>query len=275
MNIFKDRFAGKSIVITGATSGIGEATALRASEEGANVVVAGRDQARGLAVVEQIKRNGSDGIFVQVDLTVENDAERLIKTAEDRFGDIQLFVNNAGIASNPNRVDEYSTEEWLRIMNINVNAVFYCCRAELKHLLKHDKGGSIVNLGSVSGMRAFPSACGYVTSKHAVNGLTKAIAMEYAHKNIRCNSVNPCSSGTPLNINSSLAYGNKLRELAAAGIDTVSYIEEWMTCGKMQAPMGRDCVAAEQAAAILFLLSEDASYITGDQLVADGGWIVY
>ena len=160
-------------------------------------------------------------------------------------------------------------------MDINVNAVFYCCREELKHLLKHDKGGAIVNLSSVAGVRAFPSACGYVTSKHAIVGLTKAIAMEYAHKNIRCNSTGPCSSSTPLNINSSLAYGRKLRQLIDAGIDTEEYIDEWMCCGKMQAPMGRDCVADEQAAVILFLLSDDASYITGDQIVVDGGWVVY
>ena len=275
MNIFKERFAGKTILITGATSGIGEATALRAAAEGANVVVAGRDEQRGQAVVEKIKLDGGDAIFVKGDLTNENDVVRLIKTAEDKFGDIQLFVNNAGVASDPDRVDEYSTEQWLRIMDINVNSVFYCCREELKHLLKHDKGGAIVNLSSVAGVRAFPSACGYVTSKHAIVGLTKAIAMEYAHKNIRCNSTGPCSSSTPLNINSSLAYGRKLRQLIDSGIDTEEYIDEWMCCGKMQAPMGRDCVADEQAAVILFLLSDDASYITGDQIVVDGGWVVY
>ena len=124
MNIFKERFAGKTILITGATSGIGEATALRAAAEGANVVVAGRDEQRGQAVVEKIKLDGGDAIFVKGDLTNENDVVRLIKTAEGKFGDIQLFVNNAGVASDPDRVDEYSTEQWLRIMDINVNAVF-------------------------------------------------------------------------------------------------------------------------------------------------------
>ena len=275
MTVFKDRFKGKTIVITGATSGIGRDTALRAGAEGANVVVAGRNEERGNAVVEQIKEFGSDAIFVSVDVTKEEDAERLISTAYDKFGPLQYFVNNAGIASNPNRVDEYSTEEWLNIMNVNVNSVFYCCRAELKHMMEHNLGGSIVNLGSVSGLRAFPSACGYVTSKHAVNGLTKAIAMEYAHKNIRCNSVNPCSAGTQLNIDSSTAYGNKLRQLMAEGVDTMEYIEEWMTCGKMQAPMGRDSTPDEHSSAILFLLSDDASYINGHALVTDGGWIVY
>ena len=275
MNICKDRFAGKTILITGGTSGIGEATALRAGAEGANVVVAGRDEQRGLAVVEKIKAFGSDAIFVQGELTKEDDVVRLMRTAEEKFGNIQLFVNNAGIASEPDRVDEYSTEQWLRIMDINVNAVFYCCREELKQLMKYDSGGAIVNLSSVAGVRAFPSACGYVTSKHAVIGLTKAIAMEYAHKNIRCNSTGPCSSGTPLNINSSLAYGKKLRQLIDAGINTEEYIDEWMCCGKMQAPMGRDSSAEEQAAVILFLLSDDASYITGEQIVVDGGWAVY
>lgn len=275
MTVFKDRFAGKTILITGATSGIGKATALRAAAEGANIVVAGRDEQRGREVVEEIKRIGSDAIFVRGDLTEEDDVVRLMKAAEEKFGDIQLFVNNAGVASDPDRVDEYSTEQWLRIMDINVNAVFYCCREELKHLLKHDKGGAIVNLSSVAGVRAFPSACGYVTSKHAVIGLTKAIAMEYAHKNIRCNSTGPCSSGTPLNINSSLAYGRKLNKLIEAGVDTADYIDEWMCCGKMQAPMERDSNPDEQAAVILFLLSDDASYITGDQIVVDGGWVVY
>lgn len=275
MTVFKERFAGKTILITGATSGIGKATALRAAAEGANIVVAGRDEQRGREVVEEIKSLGSDAIFVRGDLTKEDDVVRLIKTAEEKFGDIQLFVNNAGVASDPDRVDEYSTEQWLRIMDINVNAVFYCCREELKHLLKHDKGGAIVNLSSVAGVRAFPSACGYVTSKHAVIGLTKAIAMEYAHKNIRCNSTGPCSSGTPLNINSSLAYGRKLNKLIEEGVDTADYIDEWMCCGKMQAPMERDSCPDEQAAVILFLLSDDASYITGDQIVVDGGWVVY
>ena len=110
MNIIKDRFKGRTIVITGATSGIGEAAALRAGAEGANVVVAGRNEERGNAVVEKIKAAGGEAIFVQGDLTREEDVNRLYETAVNKYGDIQLFVNNAGVASGPNRVDEYTND---------------------------------------------------------------------------------------------------------------------------------------------------------------------
>ena len=273
--MYKGRFENKTILVTGATSGIGEAVALRAGAEGANVVVNGRNAERGNAVVDKIKAAGGNAIFVQADLTKEDEVNRLFDTVFEKYSDIQLFVNNAGIASGPNRVDEYSNEEWFNIMNANVHSVFFCCRRELQHLMKLDKGGAIVNLGSVSGMRGFPSACGYVTSKHAVNGLTKAIAMEYAHKNIRCSSVNPCGSATPLNKRASATFQVKLGEIAKTGADPMAYLNEWMLSGKKLPPMGRDGTAEEQAAAILFLLSDDASFITGVELAVDGGWVVY
>lgn len=272
--MIKDRFQGKTIVITGSTSGIGEATALRAAAEGANVVVNGRNAERGNAVVEKIKAAGGEAIFVQADLTKEEEVNRLFDTAFEKYGDIQLFVNNAGTLCPPNRLDEFTNEDWFETMDTNVTTTFFCCRRELQHLMQHGKGGSIVNLGSIAGLRGFPGACAYVTSKHAVNGLTKAIAMEYAHKNIRCNSINPCGSSTPLNERTGLAYKEKLGKIAQTGQDPMAYMAEWLG-GKKLAPMGRNAVPDEQAAAILFLLSDDASYITGVELATEGGWVVY
>lgn len=275
MTVTKDRFLGKTILITGSTSGIGEATALRAGAEGANVIVTGRNEERGHSVVDRIKADGGEAVFIPADLTKEEEVNHLFEASFEAYGDIQLFVNNAGIASSPSRLDEYTSEEWHTIMDINVNSLFYCCRREVQHMMKHGKGGSIVNIGSVAGMRGFPSACAYVASKHAVNGLTKAIAMEYAHKNIRCNSVNPCGCGTPLNQRIALSFQEKLGEIAKAGGDPQAYMMEWLLSGKKLPPMGRDGTTDEEAAAILFFLSDDASYITGALLGVEGGWTIY
>ena len=135
--------------------------------------------------------------------------------------------------------------------------------------------GAIVNTGSIAGLRGFTCACAYVASKHAVNGLTKAIALEYAHKGIRCNSVNPCGSGTPMTDRCNGDYMEKLKKVAADGGDPAAFADEWLGIGKLLSPMERNATAEEQAAAILFLLSDDASFITGALLPVEGGWCVY
>ncbi|MDO4573353.1 MAG: SDR family oxidoreductase [Clostridia bacterium] len=274
MNILKDRFKGRTILITGSTSGIGEATALRAAAEGANIVVNGRNAERGNAVVDRIKADGGEAIFVQADLTIEAEVDKLFDTAFEKYGEIQLFVNNAGMICPPDRLIEFRNEDWFETMDTNVTSMFYCCRREVQHLMQTGKPGSIVNLGSIAGMRGFPSSCAYVTSKHAVNGLTKAIAMEYAHKNIRCNSVNPCGCGSPLNHRTDIAYKEKMGKVAMEGGDPMAYLSEWLG-GKRLSPLGRLGTVDEEAAAILFFLSDDASFITGAIVAVEGGWGVY
>jgi NAD(P)-dependent dehydrogenase (short-subunit alcohol dehydrogenase family) len=275
MNVIKDRFRGRTILITGSTSGIGEAAALRAGAEGANVVVVGRNAERGASVAERVKASGGDALFLKCDLTDEKQTKEMFARAFEHYGDIQLFVNNAGVLSKPDRVIEYSTEEWSSVFAINVNAVFYCCREELRHMTDRGLTGAIVNTGSIAGLRGFTCACAYVASKHAVNGLTKAIALEYAHKGIRCNSVNPCGSGTPMNDRCNGDYMEKLKKVAADGGDPAAFADEWLGIGKLLSPMERNATAEEQAAAILFLLSDDASFITGSLLPVEGGWCVY
>ena len=142
-------------------------------------------------------------------------------------------------------------------------------------MMKHGKGGAIVNLSSVAGLAGFPSACAYVASKHAVAGLTKAIAIEYGHKGIRCNATSPCGSGTPLNKRTSEAFMAKLGQVAQEGQDPKAYMAEWMLSGKAQSPLGRDGTADEQASAILYLLSDEASYINGVVMPVEGGWVCY
>ena len=142
-------------------------------------------------------------------------------------------------------------------------------------MLKHGKGGAIVNTSSVAGMRGFPSAAAYVASKHGVNGLTKAVAVDYATKGIRCNSVNPAGTDTPLTENAAAGIKAKIAELVKQGIDPQTFLKESMTSGKTQTLQKRNASPEEQASTILYFASDEAKHITGSIIASDGGFTVY
>lgn len=273
--MFKDRFKGQTMIVTGGTSGIGRAVCVRAALEGANVVVSGRNKERGQSVVDEITAQGGKAIFVQGDVTKKEDVVHLYEEAEKKYGEIHIAINNAGIVGASKVLDEVTDEDWDSVINANLNSMFYCCREAVKYMLKHGKGGAIVNTSSVAGMRGFPSASAYVASKHGVNGLTKAVAVDYATKGIRCNSVNPAGTDTPLTENAAAGIKAKIAELVKQGIDPQAFLKESMTSGKTQTLQKRNASPEEQASTILYFASDEAKHITGSIIASDGGFTVY
>ena len=274
MQVFKGRFEGKTMLVTGGTSGIGKATCLRAGAEGAYVIVVGRNAERGQAVVDEIVSGGGRAVFLSADLTNEESVQALF-AAIDKVGALDIAVNNAGVVGHGERIDEMPTEEWDRVIGTNLGGIFFCCREESKRMIAGGKGGAIVNVGSVTGLTGFYRSTAYVASKHAVNGLTKAMASDLAPFNIRVNSINPGNTTTPLTDASAEAVQAKIKAALAAGKTMEEAKADTMIGGKTTALIKRNSVPEEQAAAILFLASADAAYVTGVPFATDGGWSAY
>jgi NAD(P)-dependent dehydrogenase (short-subunit alcohol dehydrogenase family) len=266
------RFAGKIMMVSGGTSGIGKATCLRAAEEGAVVIVVGRNQERGNAVVEEIVSKGGKAEFIACDMTKVEEIKNLFAAIRERYGKLDVAVNNAGIVGGSETVEEITDEAWMNVVNSNLNSCFYCCREEVQLMRA---GGAIVNVSSVAGMRGFPSAAAYVASKHGVNGLTKAVAMDYATKGITCNAVCPGGTDTPLTERSAAGIKEKMAELAAQGKDPMEWMKNSMLSGKTQTLQKKNATPEQQAATILFFASDEAKHITGSIIASDGGFTCY
>jgi NAD(P)-dependent dehydrogenase (short-subunit alcohol dehydrogenase family) len=249
MNRVKD----KIIVVTGAGSGIGEATCLLAAREGAKVAVTGRDPQKCQRVVDQITKEGGVAKFWHLDTADEKEVDETMRSIHETFGRIDGLVNNAGVGGTTHPTHKVTTEEWDSLMNVNLKGVFFCTRAVLPMMIE-DGGGSIVNVSSIAGLVGTPtiSSSAYSASKGAVRLLTKADAMAYAKKNIRVNSVHPGAVWTPI-FQPAIDRGLKREDF-----------ERW-------SPMGRVADPMEIAYGILFLASDESSFMTGSELVMDGG----
>ena len=248
-------FAGKVVLITGSTTGIGEACAGGFAESGAKVMVSGRHVDRGHAVVEAIRAAGGSAQFAAVDLRVAGACERLVGDTVERLGGLDVLVNNAGILYTANALDT-TDEQWLDTMAVNVNALFYLSRAAVKHMKAAGKG-AIVNIASEWGLNGEANHVAYCASKGAVIQITRCMALDHARDNIRVNSVCPGEIHTRM-VDDILAKrggdpATNLRELAA-GI-----------------PMRRLAHPSEVARCVHFLASDLASYVTGANLSVDGG----
>jgi NAD(P)-dependent dehydrogenase (short-subunit alcohol dehydrogenase family) len=249
-------FADKVAIVTGATSGIGRAAALAFAREGAKVIVSGRREAEGIDTVRQIQSAGGEATFVGTDVTNESDVEALVNTACSVYGKLDVAFN-AGIgegSSSP--VHERPTEVYDRVMNTNVRGIFLCLKYQIAAMLPR-RGGAIVNNSSVSGLVGFPGAAAYVASKHAVLGLTKSAALEYAQLGIRINAIAPGGADTPL-LDQITGGSESERRREFIGFH----------------PMGRIGTPEEIAEAVLWLCSDKSSFTIGHTLVADGGWTV-
>ena len=240
----------KCAVVTGAASGIGQATALLLAQEGANVIVSDINEAAAQTTVNQIKAAGGTAQFIACNVADKEAVKELIVQSIAAFGPVKLAVNNAGIGGTLSPLHEIKFENWDRMMAINLSGVFYCMRKEISSMLHHG-GGNIVNVASLAGLGAVPGGSPYCAAKHGVVGLTRTAAVEYAKLNIRVNAVCPGWTKTAI-------------------LDTLS--EEMLnTSIERYVPMGRMGKASEVAETILWLLSDKASFVNGHCLTIDGG----
>jgi NAD(P)-dependent dehydrogenase (short-subunit alcohol dehydrogenase family) len=250
-------FDGKVALITGATSGIGRAAALAFAREGAKVVVSGRRETEGIDTIREIQSKGGEAIFLKTDVTVESDVHKLVDAVRSTYGRLDAAFNNAGIGEGSScPIHEKATDIYERVMDTNVRGVFLCLKHEIASMLEQ-RSGAIVNTSSVSGLVGFPGAAVYVASKHAVLGLTKAVALECAPLGIRINAIAPGGTETPL------------LDRITGGSETAKR-REFIGFH----PMGRIGTPEEIAEAVLWLCSDKSSFTTGHTLVADGGWTV-
>jgi 3alpha(or 20beta)-hydroxysteroid dehydrogenase len=244
-----ERLKGKIAVITGAAQGMGESHARAFVSEGAKVVLTDLNEERGQAIAAEL--GADNALFVKQDVTKIEDWKNVVALAETKFGPINVLVNNAGILGPLAHALELTEEEYQKVVDINQNGVFYGMKYTLPSMLKAGIG-SIVNISSIAGIVAiygYPNLA-YMSSKFAVRGMTKAVAVEYAGKNIRANSVHPGFIKTPM--------------MAAA-------TDEGGGSATSIIPLGRLAETAEVSNLVIFLASDESSYMTGTEQVIDGG----
>ena len=250
------RLENKVVIVTGSTSGIGIGIARLCALEGADVVVCGRREEKGLQVVNKIKEEGGKAVFHFFDITKEETIESLIKDTYEQFGHIDVLVNNAAnVALKDGRVDELTVEMWDAIFSSDMRGTFYATKVALPYLMKNEKGGSIINLDSVAGVFGFGGAA-YASSKGAVLSLTKHTALRYAGKGIRCNAVCPSTIITPMttSMDQSKLDMEMMGQMAKHGDLKV-----------------QPCMPIDVARVCLFLASDDSKPITGQIMVCDYG----
>jgi NAD(P)-dependent dehydrogenase (short-subunit alcohol dehydrogenase family) len=248
------RLTGKVAVITGATAGIGEATAELFAREGARVVLAARREDKLAQVARHIESAGGDALAVPTDVTRVDDCKQLCEAAVDRFGRMDVLVNNAGIVDQHTPAIRVTDELWDNVVSVNLSGTFYLCREFLLRL-QEGQVANIVNVSSIAGVYGNGGAA-YSASKYGVIGLTKNIAIQYSGTGVRCNAVCPGPTPTELNLPEKLEhFDREFMEICARHTD--------MTVGESD--------VSDQAEAILYLASDAARYVTGQVLVVDRG----
>ncbi|KAM0321793.1 hypothetical protein ACHAQA_009889 [Verticillium albo-atrum] len=243
--------ASRVVLVTGATSGIGKETAKLLASEGWNVVVSGRRKELGDEVVQHIKKTGGEAAFIEGDLSTEDAVRHLIEQVVQVYGRLDGAVNNAGIATDAAPFADLSTEEFEKMIQVNVLGLFWCMKYQLKQMLPQ-KSGSIVNLASIAGLNGIRASATYSATKHAVVGLTKSAAVDYATEGVRINAIAPGAIKTDI-----LQYA----------IDSGSYSEESISA---MFPMKRLGAPIDIAKGISFLLNNE--FATGTILSVDGGY---
>jgi NAD(P)-dependent dehydrogenase (short-subunit alcohol dehydrogenase family) len=241
----------KVAIITGGASGIGEATAILFAKEGAKVVISDMDEAGMQRVLAETQKFG-EAMTVKCDVGNAQDCERLVQETMARFGRLDIAVNNAGIGGPAELTGNYPLDGWHQVINVNLNGVFYCMRYQIPAMLQNG-GGSIINMSSILGSVGFATASAYVSTKHAVNGLTKTAAMEYGTQGIRVNAIGPAFIRTPL-------LTKHLTEDQLAGIAGLH-------------PIGRLGRSEEVAELCVWLGSDKSSFVTGSYYPVDGGYL--
>jgi NAD(P)-dependent dehydrogenase (short-subunit alcohol dehydrogenase family) len=247
--------AGKVVLVTGGGGGIGRAAAQLLAREGAEVIVTGLDAAAGADTVRRIGADGGRGSYVRADLSQDGEIDALFASIERQYGKLDCAFNNAGVGGLPTPILNASVDLFDEIFTINSRAVWLCMQRELR-LMRDRRGGSIVNNSSVHGTLGMPERSAYVASKHAVIGMTKAVALEMARSGIRVNCLCPGATKTPMFNRWADEVGD-----AAKGLNDLI-------------PLGRPAEPEEMAAAVLWLLSDESSYLTGQTIIVDGGFSI-
>jgi len=253
------RLQGKNVLVTGASSGIGQAIAVRFAEEGASVAInyrSGAEQAEATRAMAQQANGSGKHITVQADVSLEDEVQAMFAKTLAAFGSLDVLVNNAGIQK-PSPSHEIEVSDFDRIIGVNLRGPFLCAREAIRHFLtRNGRGGVILNNSSVHEIIPKPKYLSYSISKGGMENLTKSLALEYADRNIRVNAVGPGAVVTPINR---------------------AWIDNPKARGEVQShiPMGRAGAASEIAAVFAFLASDEASYITGQTIFACGGLTLY
>lgn len=248
----KPRLEGRVAIVTGAGGGIGRATSLALSREGARLVLVDRDERAVSALTQELS---SESLAIAADVTQPADVEDYVRAASERFGRIDILFNNAGIEGQVASTANASAASWDAVMNVNVTGVWLNLKYTIQAMLAQGSRGSIINTSSGLGRRGSPQMGAYSASKHAVIGMTRAAALEYAHRGIRVNAICPGTIDTPMMTMLEELSGDK---------DRRARIEESIPIGRYGAP-------EEIAQAVLFLASDNSLGITGATLAVDGG----
>jgi len=244
------RFQDQVVLITGGATGIGRETALALGAQGARLVIGSRNADHGAEVVEAIRAAGGEAIFRPTDVTRPEQVKALVAAAVEQYGALHLAFNNAGIEGDTGPLHELSLEALSEVIDINVKGMLYALKYEVAQMLASGKG-AIVNNSSILGLKAMANIAPYVASKFAVTGITRAAALDYASQGIRINAVAPGPIETRM-----------LNDITSG--DPHSFAR--------YVPMARIGQPEEVAAAVVWLLSDEASYVTGHTLIVDGGW---
>ncbi len=247
------RFEDKVVIVTGASDGIGRTTLLKFAEEGAIVINGDILIEKGQDVIDQVVKSGGKGLFVKTDVSKADEVKNLVEETVKEFSRLDIAFNNAGIEEpNPGKIHTLKEEDWHKVIDVNQKGVWLCMKYEIEQFIKQG-GGVIVNAASMCGLVACLNVGSYVASKHAVVGLTKVAALDYAKDNIRINAVCPGCVPTGQVMRVTRGDPKELKRLEEAQ------------------PIGRMGTTEEIAAAVLFLSSDEASFITGHAMAVDGG----
>lgn len=245
------RFQNQVAFITGGNSGIGLASALAIASEGAHVMIA--DLKENAEVIKELEAHEVKAAFVNCDVSNPDEVKMAVESTIKIFGRLDIALNNAGIGDSL-PTHEKTIEQWQRVININLNGVFYCMKYQIEQMLKQPQGGKIINVASILGQIGDAGTAAYAAAKHGVVGLTKSAGIDYATKNIRINAIGPAYIETPL-----------LKDLDKQTVEVLTGRHAMKRFGKPE----------EVAKVFLFLASEDSSFMTGDYIPVDGGYLAY
>lgn len=245
---------GKIALVTGGGSGIGRETAVLFAKAGVKVVVAGRREREGEETLGLVRAAGGDGLFVKTDVSIASEVEALVHKTVERFGHLDIAFNNAGIEGVWVPIIRQSEADWDRTIDVNLKGVWLSLKYEILQMLKQNKGGSIVNMASITGLVGSAGAAAYSASKHGIIGLTKSAALENARAGIRINALCPAAIETPM---ADRLFGAPAVHKYVLGCH----------------PIGRFGRPTEVAEAVVWMCSDHASFMTGQSLVLDGGFL--